>query len=111
MCRNHNGLNNNRPVSDLCFIAKIVEKLPLSKVSSYLNSHHLCKSLQPAYCPGHSTETALLKLVIDLFLSLSKGKVSILALLDFSSAFDTIYHSIVVNRLHTDFRFTDFVLQ
>ena len=31
--------------------------------------------------------------------------------LDFSSAFDTIDHSILVHRLHTDFGFTDAVLQ
>ena len=34
-----------------------------------------------------------------------------LALLDFSSAFDTIDNSIFVHRLHTDFGFTDIVLQ
>ena len=36
---------------------------------------------------------------------------SLLAILDFSSAFDTIGHSILVHRLHTDFGFTDTVLQ
>ena len=60
---------------------------------------------------GHSTETALLKVVNDLFLSLNKGNISVLALLDFSSAFDTIDHTILVHRLHTDFGFTDTVLQ
>ena len=35
----------------------------------------------------------------------------VLALLDFSSAFDTIHHPILVHRLHTDFGFTDTVLQ
>ena len=33
------------------------------------------------------------------------------ALLDFSSAFHTIDHPILVHRLHTDFGFTDTVLQ
>ena len=61
--------------------------------------------------PGHSTETALLKVVNDLFLSLSKGNISVLALLDFCSAFDTIDHPTLVHRLHTDFGFTDTVLQ
>ena len=37
--------------------------------------------------------------------------ISVLALLDFSSAFDTIDHPILVHRLHTDFGFTDAVLQ
>ena len=36
---------------------------------------------------------------------------SVLALVDFSSAFDTVDHSILVNRLLTDFVFTDTVLQ
>ena len=83
----------------------------LSQVSSYLNSHNLYNTCQSAYRPGHSTETALLKVVNDLFLSLNKGNISVLALLDFSSAFDTIDHTILVHRLHTDFGFTDTVLQ
>ena len=58
-----------------------------------------------------STETTLLGNVNDLFLSLNKGNISVLALLDFSSAFPTIDHSILVHRLHTDFGFTDTVLQ
>ena len=63
------------------------------------------------YRPGHSTETALLNVVYDQFLSLNKGNISVLALIDFSSAFDTIDHPILVHRLHTDFVFTDTVLQ
>ena len=110
-CLDHNDLNNYRPVSNLCFIAKILEKLVLSQVSSYLNSHNLYNTCQSENRPGHSTETALLKVVNDLFLSLNKGNISVLALLDFSSAFDTIDHTILVHRLHTDFGFTDTVLQ
>ena len=110
-CLDHNDLNNYRPVSNLCFIAKILEKLVLSQVSSYLNSHNNYNACQSSYRPGHSTEAALLKVVDDLLLSLSKGNISVLALFVFSSAFDTIAHSILVHRLHTDFGFTDTVLQ
>ena len=46
-----------------------------------------------------------------MLLSLDKGNISVLALLDFSSAFDTIDHPILVHRLPTDFGFTDTVLQ
>ena len=83
----------------------------LSHVSSYLNSHNLYNTCQSAYRHGHSTETALLNVVDDLFLSLNKGNISLLALLDFSSAFVTIDHPILVHRLHTDLAFTDSVLQ
>ena len=102
----HNDLNNYRPVSSLCYIAKILEKLVSSQVSSYLNSHNPCNTCQSAYRPSHSTETALLIVGNDLFLSLNIGNMSVLALLDFSSAFDTIDHSILVRRLHADFGFT-----
>ena len=60
---------------------------------------------------SHSTETALLKVVNDLFLSLNKGNISVITLLEFSSAFDTIDHFIHVHRLHTEFGLTDTVLQ
>ena len=104
-------MNNYQPITNPCFIAKILEKLALSQVSAYLNSHNLYNTCQSAFRPGHRTETALLKVVNDLFLSLSNGNISVLALLDFSSAFNTIDHSILVHRLHTDFGFTDTVHQ
>ena len=75
------------------------------------STHNLYNTCKSAYRPGHSTETALLKVVNDLFLSLSKGSISVLALLDFYSAFDTIDNPILVQRLHTDFGFTDALLQ
>ena len=77
-------------------------------LSFYLNSHNLYNTCQSAYRPCHSIETALLKVVNDLFRSLNKGNISVLA---FSSAFDTIDHPILVHRLHTDFGITDTVLQ
>ena len=111
MCLDHNDSNNYRSVSNLCFIAKILEKLVLSQVSAYPNSQNLYNTCQSAYRPDHCTETALLKVVGDMFLSPNKGKLAVLALLDFSSAFDTIDHPILVHRLHTDFGFTDADLQ
>ena len=106
-CLDQNDLN----ISNQCYIANILEKLVLSHVSSYLNSHKPYNTCQSAYRPEHSTETALLKVVDDLFLSPNKGNISVLALLDFSSVFDTIDHPILAHRLHTDFGFTDAVLQ
>ena len=90
-CLDHNDLNNYRPVSNLCFIANILEKLVLSQVSSYLNSHNFTILVNQ-----HIVQVTALKVVNDLFLSLSKGNISVLALLDFSSAFDTIDHHILV---------------
>ena len=106
-CHDHNDLNNSRPISNLCFIAKIEKKLALSQDSSYFNSHNLNNNCQSAYRPGHSTKTALLKVVNGLFHSPNKGNISVIALLDFSSAFDTVDHPILVHHLHTDLAFTN----
>ena len=56
-------------------------------------------------------QNGIMKVVDDLFFSLNKGNMSTLALLDFSSAFDTIDHTNLVQCLHTDFGFTNTVLQ
>ena len=101
-CIDHSDLNNYRSISNLCLSAKILQEHVLSQVSSYLNSHNLYNTFQSEHRPGHNTETALLNVVDDLFLSLNNGNISVLALLDYSSAFDTIDNYILVHRLHTD---------
>ena len=50
-------------------------KLVLSNVYSYIISHNHYNTCQSAYRPGHSTETAVLKVVYDLFLSLNKDNI------------------------------------
>ena len=79
----HNDLNY-RPVSNLCFIAKILEKLVISQ-SFFLPQ--LSKSLQYLSICILSKVTALLSVANDLFHSPNKGNIFVLALLDFSSTF------------------------
>uniref|UniRef100_A0A3B3I5K1 Reverse transcriptase domain-containing protein n=1 Tax=Oryzias latipes TaxID=8090 RepID=A0A3B3I5K1_ORYLA len=92
-------LNNYRPISNLPFISKILEKTVSAQLHAHLSSNNLYELFQSAFRPLHSTETALLKITNDLLLSADCGLLSILLLLDLSSAFDTISHSILLNRL------------
>ena len=98
-----NELKNFRPISNLPFISKIIEKLVLVQISRPLSANNLLNQFQSAYRPGHSTETALLKIVNDLLLSLDDGEISLLASLDLSAAFDTIDHDIILHILQHDF--------
>ena len=105
-----NELKNFRPISNLPFISKIIEKLVLVQISRHLSANNLLNLFQSAYRPGHSTETALLKIVNDLLLSLDDGTISLLASLDLSAAFDTIDHAILLHRLQHDFGLSGTVL-
>ena len=53
-------LKNYRPVSGLCFISKLVERVVASQLNDYVCSNDLENVKQSAYQLGHSTETAVL---------------------------------------------------
>ena len=75
-------------MSNVPFLSKILEKDVLRQLLDHLLTNNLFYSHQSAYCVGHSTETALLKIVNDLLSALDEDKVSLLSLLDLSAAFD-----------------------
>ena len=88
-----------RPVSNLSFISKIIEKVASNRLQAHINSNKLNNPMQSAYQKFHSTETALLRVHNDISVSLDKGHVTALTLLDLSAAFDTFDHSTLTNRL------------
>lgn len=83
-----------RPVSNLLFASKLVERVVAKQLSSHLNCHGILDRFQSAYRPKHSCETALLRLVNDLLCSADAGNLMLLQL-DLSAAFDLIDHDLL----------------
>jgi len=103
-------MKNYRPVSNLSFLSKLLEKVVAKRIQSHLHQSGSSNPFQSAYKKFHSTETALLKIHNDITLAMDKGNVTALTLLDLSAAFDTIDHSILLQRLETWFGIRDSAL-
>ena len=87
-------------LSNLNFISKILERVVAAQLQTHLDEAGLMTAFQSAYRKHHSTESALLNIHSDIILNMAKGSVTALTLLDLSAAFDTIDHTILLDRLN-----------
>lgn len=83
------SFNNYRPVSNLSFLSKTLERVVAD----------LWEPFQSAYRKGHSTESALLRIQTDIRTALGQKKVVLMAMLDLSAAFDTVDHDLLLATL------------
>ncbi|MCH1595850.1 MAG: hypothetical protein L7S42_05015 [Flavobacteriaceae bacterium] len=102
-----NCLKNFRPISNLPFISKVLEKVILKKLNEHKSVNNLPEKFQSAYRKDHSTETALLRIQNDFLQFMDNKQCCFLVLLDLSAAFDTVNHSVLINRLADRFGIQD----
>ena len=104
-------LKHYRPVSNLSFISKLLERVVLSQLNSHLQLNSLLDEHQSAYRKHNSTEIALVYILNEMLSNADSKHVSLLALLDLSAAFDTLDHKILLKRLELSFGITGFALK
>ena len=92
-------LNNYRPISNLSFISKVIERVVAKELKSHMEKNNLMPMYQSGYRHLHSTETALLHVTSELFEAVDSQKVCLIAFLDLSAAFDCVDLDILFQRL------------
>ena len=109
--KSHDDFKNYRPISNLEFLSKLLEKVVLKQLTKYLDEFSLYTKFQSAYRPNHSCETAMAYIVDDIQQFLENKQNAALIMLDLSSAFDTVDHQMLIDRLERDFGICDEALE
>lgn len=97
---NPNEFNDLRPISILPVLSKVLEKIMHFQSLAHLTKYQILPNYQSGFRSKHSCATALLTIVDDILKSTDDGKTTALILLDYSKAFDTISHNILISILN-----------
>ena len=89
-------VNNYRPISLLTSVSKILEKIVYIRTCRFCQFHHIFTDFQFGFRENHSTSHALLSFVEKATQALDKFCHMVGIFLDFSKAFDTINHEILL---------------
>ena len=100
------SLASYRPITNLKFIGKVVERIVHNQLCDYLDSTNKWPLKQSAYRSNHSTETALLWCTDFICRKVTKAKSILLVSLDLTSAFDTVNHEILLKILQDNYGIT-----
>ena len=93
------SLDDYRPISILPILSKVLEKILVNQIISHINTSQLYPSTLSGCRTGHSTATSLLYIRDTCIKALNSNKLSILSLVDFSKAFDTLNYSTLLKIL------------
>ena len=91
--------NNYRPVSVLCVLSKVFEKIMYNRVSAFLEIFKILHENQYGFRKKSSTHLALLSFIDKVIQAIEKGEYTIGIFLDLSKAFDTVDLDILLDKL------------
>ena len=95
------SVNDVRPITNICHCAKPLDSLIASQMCNYFEKNNFYSSSQSGYRVGFSTQTVLAKLLNDARVAISQNKVTVLILYDFSKAFNSVDHFLLLRLLRS----------
>ena len=93
------NVSNYRPISLLSSLSKILEKVVYRRTVYFLKTHSIFSNFQFGFREKHNTEHALLNFIDKVAHALDNSSHLVGIFLDFSKAFDTINHDILLFKL------------
>ena len=96
---NNKEPKNWRPIAQIKLPGKLLERIVHSQLMKYLTNNNILDNNQHGFRPGKSTSTAIFDMSEILFENWSKKKVSTCTFIDFSRAFDSLDHRILLSKL------------
>jgi len=96
----HADPSNYRPISLTCICCKLFEHIIVSSISVHANAYIITCREQHDFRKNHSCKTLLLETINDLSTSLNSGNQIDFLLLDFSKAFDKVFHPHLLHKLY-----------
>ena len=87
-----------RPISILPCFSKIIERIMYNRLYRFLTKHNIISEKQYGFIKKHATYMALIDLVDKISSNFDEKKNAVGVFLDLSKAFDTIDHTILINK-------------
>lgn len=91
--------SNYRPISLLNSLSKILEKLILSRLNSYISAHSLLNNEQFGFRTGHSTNHQLVRVCSYIREALKKKHSTGMVTFDIEKAFDSVWHKGLLHKM------------
>ena len=103
-------LKNYRPIINLSFLSKIIEKAAQLLLQEHFDQQSLLPNHQSAYRKHYSMETTLLNMCENILRNMENGKCTSIVSLILSAAFDTVNHTILLDILNGYFGISEHAL-